>query len=89
MKKFHPAYSAAFLIVGTGAMISRVRYSSYGPIDTTIFVLFLIFFWWIISDFSGGKASMDADRRQSADNGIAFRFGRFLIRIFRRGNRSL
>lgn len=55
MKKFHPAYSAAFLIVGSGALISRGRYSSYGPIDTAILVLFLIFFWWLISDFSGEK----------------------------------
>ncbi|MER9596941.1 hypothetical protein [Mesorhizobium sp. M0244] len=89
MKKFHPTYSAAFLIVGSGALISRGRYSSYGPIDTAILVLFLIFFWWLISDFSGGKADVDADRRQSADNGIAFPFGKFLSRVFGRGNRSV
>ncbi|AZO00340.1 hypothetical protein EJ066_26220 [Mesorhizobium sp. M9A.F.Ca.ET.002.03.1.2] len=88
MKKLHPGAAAALLAVLVGIALRRNGYSSHGPIDTALFVVFLVFFWWLISDFSGGKASVDADGHQSANTGIAFRFGRFLSRIFR-GNRGL
>jgi len=89
MKKLHPAAAAVTIAVLLAVVLRRNGYSSYGPIDTAILAVFLVFFWWLISDFSGGKASIDADGHQSSDNGIAFRLGRFLNRIFRRGNRSL
>ncbi|TRC90594.1 hypothetical protein FJV80_05525 [Mesorhizobium sp. WSM4310] len=64
---------------------SSQRYSSYGPIDTAIFVVFLVFFWWLISDFSGSKGEIDANEAASVEETIGFRFGRSLSRIFRRG----
>ena len=65
-------------------VLRRSGYSSYGPIDTAIFLVFLVFFWWLISDFSGGKGETDADEAASVEKNIAFRFGRFLSRIFGR-----
>ncbi|MBZ9895368.1 MULTISPECIES: hypothetical protein [unclassified Mesorhizobium] len=85
MKKLHPAAAAMTIAVLLAGVLRHSGYSTYGPIDTAILVVFLVFFWWLISDFSGGKAAIDADDGRSADNGMAFRFGRFLSRVFRRG----
>ena len=87
MMKFHPVAAALTIAVLLAGVVRRSGYSSHGPIDIILLVLFLILFWWLISDFSGGKASIDADGRQNGDNGIAFRFGRFLNRVFRRKRR--
>ncbi|TJV38120.1 MAG: hypothetical protein E5Y02_30660 [Mesorhizobium sp.] len=89
MKKLHPVAAAATIAAICAAVLWRSGYSTYGPIDTGILVLFLIFFWWLISDFSGGKAGSDVDGHQSINGGIAFRFGRFLGRVFGRGNNRL
>jgi hypothetical protein len=89
MKKLHPGAAAAALAFGLAIMLSRGGYANHGPIDSALLVVFLVFFWWLISDFSGREAGVDADARQSEDDGIAFRFGKFLNRIFRRGNRGL
>ncbi|TPN45490.1 MULTISPECIES: hypothetical protein [unclassified Mesorhizobium] len=89
MKKLHPVAAAATIAAMCAGVLWRSGYSTYGPIDTGILVLFLIFFWWLISDFSGGKAGSDVDGHQSVNDGIAFRFGRFLGRVFGRGNNRL
>jgi len=84
MKKLHPAAAAVAIAVVLAVVHRRSGYSSYGPIDTAIFFVFLIFFWWLISDFSGGKGGTDANEAASIEKNIAFRFGRFLSRIFGR-----
>jgi hypothetical protein len=87
MKKLHPAAAATALAFALGAVLSRSGYTSYDPVDTAIFIVFLVFFWWLISDFSGGKAV--ANDGQDKDNGLAFRFGRFLGRIFGRCSHTI
>ncbi|BCG87613.1 hypothetical protein MesoLj113c_37230 [Mesorhizobium sp. 113-3-9] len=84
MKKLHPAAAAVVIAVVLAIVLRRDGYSSHGPIDTAIFVVFLVFFWWLISDFSGGKGGTDASEAESVEKNIAFRFGRFLSRIFAR-----
>ncbi|WP_143019382.1 hypothetical protein [Mesorhizobium qingshengii] len=84
MKKLHPAAAAVAMAVVLALVIRRSGYSSYGPIDTAIFLVFLVFFWWLISDFSGGKGGNDADEATSVEKNFAFRFGRSLSRIFGR-----
>ncbi len=83
MKKLHPAAAAAALAFTLGIVLARSGYRSHGPVDTAIFIAFLVFFWWLISDFSGGKAG------KSVENSIAFRFGRLLSRVLRRDSRDL
>ncbi|ESY76107.1 hypothetical protein NKJ90_19900 [Mesorhizobium sp. M0051] len=85
MKKLHPAAAAVFIAGAVAAVLRHSSYSSHGPIDTGIFVVFLVFFWWLISDFSGGEGGADVNETASAKESIAFRFGRFLSRISRRG----
>ncbi|RVD11515.1 MAG: hypothetical protein EOS73_10995 [Mesorhizobium sp.] len=55
MKKFHPAAAAVFIAGAVAVVFRHSSYSSHGPIDTGIFVVFLVFFWWLISDFSGKR----------------------------------
>jgi hypothetical protein len=82
MKKLHPAAAAVSIGVALAIVLRRTGYSSYGPIDTAIFVVFLVFFWWLVSDFSGGKGETDTNEAASVEKNIAFRFGRFLSRLF-------
>ena len=82
MKKLHPAAAAVAIAVVLAIVLRRDGYSSHGP--TPRFSLFPGFFWWLISDFSGGKGGTDASEAESAEKNIAFRFGRFLSRIFAR-----
>ncbi|RWQ21114.1 hypothetical protein [Mesorhizobium sp.] len=50
MKKFHPAAAAVFIAGAVAVVFRHSSYSSHGPIDTGIFVVFLVFFWWLISE---------------------------------------
>lgn len=85
MKKVHPAAAAVFIAGAVAVVFRHSSYSSHGPIDTGIFVVFLVFFWWLISDFSGGKDGIGASDAAAGEKSHAFRFGRFLSRIFQRG----
>ncbi|MGX7873399.1 hypothetical protein ACVDG5_012045 [Mesorhizobium sp. ORM6] len=85
MKKLHPAAAAASIVVVVGFVLRHGEYSSRGPIHTAILVVFLVFFWWLISDFSGGKGGIGADDAAAVEKSIAFRFGWLLSRIFQRG----
>ncbi|ESX83765.1 hypothetical protein [Mesorhizobium sp. LSHC412B00] len=89
MMKLRPLAAAIAIAAVLAGVYRRSGYTTYGLLDTAILVVFLVFFWWLISDFSRRKARVDADGRQSTDGGIAFRFGRFLRRVFRRSNRGL
>ncbi|TPM38601.1 hypothetical protein [Mesorhizobium sp. B2-3-4] len=71
MRKFHPAYSAAHILVGTGAALWHGGYAGYGVMETAILVPFLIFFWWLVSDFSGGEGG-------TAREGVATKKGNCL-----------
>ncbi|QKC83190.1 hypothetical protein [Mesorhizobium sp. NZP2077] len=81
MRKFHPAYSAAYLIIGAGVAILHGGYASFGLIEAAVLVPFLIAAWWVISDFSGCRHGIDSGSRRRG--GIGSRFGAFLSRLFR------
>ncbi|MET3593628.1 MULTISPECIES: hypothetical protein [Mesorhizobium] len=82
LRPFAAAFAIALLVAG---VLRRSGYHSYGLIDTAVLILFLIFVWWLISDFSGGKEPVLTDAKDGVDNSLAFRFGKFLNRVFRRG----
>ncbi|MDF2388778.1 hypothetical protein JMG10_45615 [Nostoc ellipsosporum NOK] len=85
MNRLRPLAAALSIAIALAVVLRRSGYSTYGVLDTGIFVVFLIFFWWLISDFSSGKGRSGADGIASAEKSIAFRFGRFLSGMFRRG----
>lgn len=85
MLKLRPLAAALAIALLVAGVLRRSGYHSYGPIDTAVFVLFLIFVWWLISDFSGGKERAPADAENGVDNSLAFRLGKVLNRVFRPG----
>jgi len=72
MKKLHPAAAAVAIAVVLAIVLRRDGYSSHGPIDTAIFVVFLVFFWWLISDFSGGKAELTLAKLKAQKRTLLF-----------------
>lgn len=77
----HPGAAAALIAIF--AAIAVPKSSGHGWVDGLAFAFFLIFLWWLISDFSVGRI-VDAKGHESAPKGIAFLAGKKLNRIWRR-----
>lgn len=79
--KLHPGAAAALIAIMAGIAIPKS--SGHGWVDGLAFVAFLVFLWWLISDFSAGRL-VDSEGHERPRQGFAFLLGKSLNRVWRR-----
>lgn len=80
MTKLHPGAAAALIAIF--AAIAIPKSSGHGWVDGLAFAAFLVFLWWLISDFSAGRL-VDPEGHERPRKGIAFLAGKKLNRVWR------
>lgn len=86
MNKAYPLAIMAIVIAGYIYRHGSLFAYSHGTIDNVLLVLFLIMLAWLIVPSARSSDELgDTGSHESTRQSLAFRFGKFLRRIFRPG----